>query len=444
MLAARVFLPSESHFVQQAAMTFDSRQLPPQSRYLQDNFTRDVHAFGTPVCFTAECIRNDVHPPSTFYHSQPGIHTTPSLPDTSLPETTQQLDDNYGLHYAGHINQEDQAGYYSDMSYGTNFYPSRYEEWNPIDKELPYAQLIHRALLSAPNHTMVLRDIYAWFERYTDKAAHSETRGWQNSIRHNLSMNGVSGLSSHHSVPLYQPNTQPVFGPHRLDWHTDTLKAFEKVDLPADATTKGFMWRLTPAALREGVKSTTRYRSKAKRSSSRSQPLPQRQASGAKGGNASRRAASNRRAQRARELSRHGPTSGAPHSGPHNGYSSDFREETPYSSPSSYPSRSDTPYSHMSYSPYDMPDDDASFSPMPGMASHLLSSAPVTPAFAGANTEYDMEIPAEPLFAMPSADQQVDRTTFVEHPLWTLDAASSMDMVDQLTNHANIYYADGS
>lgn len=60
-----------------------------------------------------------------------------------------------------------------------------------IDKEQPYAQLIYRALMGAPGHTMVLRDIYQWFMDNTDKAADKETKGWQNSIRHNLSMNGV-------------------------------------------------------------------------------------------------------------------------------------------------------------------------------------------------------------------------------------------------------------
>lgn len=59
------------------------------------------------------------------------------------------------------------------------------------------------------------------------------------------------------------------------------------------------MWRLTDEAIREGVKSTTRYRSKQpnKRGHRSHNPLPQRQASGAKGGVASRRSAK-RRSQR--------------------------------------------------------------------------------------------------------------------------------------------------
>lgn len=55
----------------------------------------------------------------------------------------------------------------------------------------PYAQLIFRALKSAPGYRMVLKDIYDWFERNTDKAKNGTGKGWQNSIRHNLSMNGV-------------------------------------------------------------------------------------------------------------------------------------------------------------------------------------------------------------------------------------------------------------
>lgn len=54
----------------------------------------------------------------------------------------------------------------------------------------PYAQLIFRALKEAPGYRMVLKDIYRWFEKNTDKARKS-SKGWQNSIRHNLSMNGV-------------------------------------------------------------------------------------------------------------------------------------------------------------------------------------------------------------------------------------------------------------
>lgn len=59
----------------------------------------------------------------------------------------------------------------------------------------PYAKLIWRALVSAPGHGMVLKQIYEWFIKHTDKG-NETSKGWQNSIRHNLSMNGVSSFSS--------------------------------------------------------------------------------------------------------------------------------------------------------------------------------------------------------------------------------------------------------
>jgi hypothetical protein len=65
----------------------------------------------------------------------------------------------------------------------------------------PYAKLLYRALMSVPEHAMTLQEIYQWFRDNTDKDIKkdkSEKRpgknaeGWQNSIRHNLSMNDVS------------------------------------------------------------------------------------------------------------------------------------------------------------------------------------------------------------------------------------------------------------
>jgi hypothetical protein len=59
----------------------------------------------------------------------------------------------------------------------------------------PYAKLIYRALMSSPNHSMVLQEIYQWFRDNTSKGS-SDTKGWMNSIRHNLSMNAVRASSS--------------------------------------------------------------------------------------------------------------------------------------------------------------------------------------------------------------------------------------------------------
>lgn len=60
--------------------------------------------------------------------------------------------------------------------------------------EEPYAKLIQRALMSVKGNKMALQQIYQWFRENTDKASNNEGKGWQNSIRHNLSMNAVSLL----------------------------------------------------------------------------------------------------------------------------------------------------------------------------------------------------------------------------------------------------------
>ncbi|KAL8952799.1 MAG: hypothetical protein Q9222_001303 [Ikaeria aurantiellina] len=128
----------------------------------------------------------------------------------------------------------------------------------------PYAQLIFRALKGAPGHRMVLKDIYSWFEKHTNKA-NGSSKGWQNSIRHNLSMNG----------------------------------GFKKVDqdLSAEEAKRGFIWVLEPSALAEGVKSTTRYRKHGsnKKVHKSGHPAPERQRSGAKGGKATKKATKTRR-----------------------------------------------------------------------------------------------------------------------------------------------------
>ncbi|KAI9654245.1 MAG: hypothetical protein M1821_006773 [Bathelium mastoideum] len=155
-------------------------------------------------------------------------------------------------------------------------------------KEESYAKRIFRCLFDAPGHTMVLRDIYDWFIQHTDKGKEPDGSGWKNSIRHNLSMN----------------------------------KAFEKVNQPqGDEQKKGCSWKLADFAVQDReVKSTTRYRAKGpnKRSVRSRDPDQKRMEAGAKGGQASRKAAQ-RRSQRLRETSylspsaiRHQAVSAAP------------------------------------------------------------------------------------------------------------------------------------
>lgn len=65
-----------------------------------------------------------------------------------------------------------------------------------VEKEdIPYAQLIYKALMSVPTRTMVLSDIYQYFREKIPRFSKMRSKGWQNSIRHNLSMNGVGVFS---------------------------------------------------------------------------------------------------------------------------------------------------------------------------------------------------------------------------------------------------------
>ncbi|KAF2221685.1 hypothetical protein BDZ85DRAFT_200737, partial [Elsinoe ampelina] len=90
--------------------------------------------------------------------------------------------------------------------------PKRSE--TPFDdngSETAYAHLLFKCLEAAPNQKMGLRDIYNWMYDNCPRVRDVNNKGWQNSVRHNLSMN----------------------------------KGFEKVPSPCGSTSKkGTMWRL--------------------------------------------------------------------------------------------------------------------------------------------------------------------------------------------------------
>ncbi|KAI0023705.1 hypothetical protein F4780DRAFT_785464 [Xylariomycetidae sp. FL0641] len=127
----------------------------------------------------------------------------------------------------------------------------------------PYAQLIAMAFKSRPNHSMTLQEIYQWFRENTDKGK-SKSKGWQNSIRHNLSMNAA----------FVKPEVQP---------------SPSKSQPGATETKKSTEWVLEPWAVTHGVQSTTRYRPQKAGKSSKSHDgtqtrHPARVSSGQKGG----------------------------------------------------------------------------------------------------------------------------------------------------------------
>lgn len=251
-------MPPLGYPVQQAAAMLhpEVMQLPDRGAHDSGSFTPNDSPFGTPRSYTSDSpyiaypqhlrpgmtfIHNDParysteytpdqpriynnldysgtsamltsYPPSTFFHTPPNIYNTPSLPDTSMSEFM-HFDDEENVHYNHHIKQERQFDYsstWSDASRSPTPYRVDPMEDVALDKDQPYAQLIYHALLHAPNHTMILKDIYEWFERFTNKASHSTTKGWQNSIRHNLSMNGVSTFPSNTPSPARFPLDQSL------------------------------------------------------------------------------------------------------------------------------------------------------------------------------------------------------------------------------------------
>ena len=56
--------------------------------------------------------------------------------------------------------------------------------------DIPYSRLIETALRQSPDNKLSLQGIYSWFRENTLRGQ-DKSKGWQNSIRHNLSMNAV-------------------------------------------------------------------------------------------------------------------------------------------------------------------------------------------------------------------------------------------------------------
>lgn len=97
-----------------------------------------------------------------------------------------------------------QAIHYVDQDLST-------DDAKDIKPPYSYAVMISQAILSTKEMMMSLSEIYNWISTQYSFYRHSKT-GWQNSIRHNLSLN----------------------------------KAFEKVPRRADEPGKGMKWRITP------------------------------------------------------------------------------------------------------------------------------------------------------------------------------------------------------
>ncbi|KAK4223452.1 hypothetical protein QBC38DRAFT_51409 [Podospora fimiseda] len=131
----------------------------------------------------------------------------------------------------------------------------------------PYAKLIWRAFMSVPSHAMTLQEIYQWFRENTDKGK-DESKGWQNSIRHNLSMNlAFTKRERRSSTTKDETTTTSKTGSPKI--HLTTTASSSSSTTESKKSTE---WFLQDWAITHGVQSTTRYRKGNSSSSSSSSP----------------------------------------------------------------------------------------------------------------------------------------------------------------------------
>ncbi|TPX16342.1 uncharacterized protein E0L32_003991 [Thyridium curvatum] len=159
----------------------------------------------------------------------------------------------------------------------------------------PYAQLIFKAFMSVPTHAMTIQELYQWFRDNTNKAK-GQGQGWQNSIRHNLSMNDAFIKRERKVPPPPQTTTKQSSSGTSVTTTQEDDDVAVAIDAPAAAAAAGAgtttrsktssnstgrhnsrknggaaaqpkppsEWVLAPFAIQQGyVISTTRYRKQA-------------------------------------------------------------------------------------------------------------------------------------------------------------------------------------
>lgn len=144
--------------------------------------------------------RSQTEPYPTRYHGPPS-DASPPTPDSSYPlspcSSTLGLGPDEGMASPLGEEAEDSASIGASKECGVE---GRRSTSAPAATgnnkgEESYAKLIHRAFMSSPRHSMTLQEIYQWFRDNTNKGK-DDSKGWQNSIRHNLSMNMVCNSSN--------------------------------------------------------------------------------------------------------------------------------------------------------------------------------------------------------------------------------------------------------
>ena len=173
-------LPQQLHFLQQHTLPSPLQSNPGvcrsvEAQYQESTFEPDRYGLG-------------IESPSGYrvYAMEPDGSINPALVDGQLK--VEHDDESGGLPNPQHHIQHTPVPE-----------PDCDSETGRDDKvvkkyEGPYNNLLYICLKQAKGRTMSLKDIYEWIKRHTEKATDPSEKGWQNSVRHNLSMNAVSIL----------------------------------------------------------------------------------------------------------------------------------------------------------------------------------------------------------------------------------------------------------
>lgn len=195
--------PDLSNFQYSAPLPSSSDLIPTsQPHCMQDsssNMTFQEHA-GHGFGFPQDCLPSMPWlPTQDEFRQDSGYAGDDSCNHTPLHQSTpfSQVDPSFATtftqspmnDYDGAIGHEDVHGMAQSWQPGP-----QYEFNEAVCGRLnqSYASLIFTCLLQAPDHSRKLKEIYSWIEEHSNKASDDPgSRGWQNSVRHNLSMNKV-------------------------------------------------------------------------------------------------------------------------------------------------------------------------------------------------------------------------------------------------------------
>ena len=154
--------------------------MPPEEHFPQQQQQQQQQQVEGPSYSGAHFLSNSPDPDVGMSQDAPAL--TPDHADSVVSGDSPAPKDEYRDSYLF------EGGETAGISAENGEVGSEGEEGSSTD--IPYAQLIFRAFMSRENHSMTLQEIYEWFRQNTDKAR-GDTKGWMNSIRHNLSMNQV-------------------------------------------------------------------------------------------------------------------------------------------------------------------------------------------------------------------------------------------------------------